>query len=1353
MAIGYLRERGVMILFTAAAALFLSGSAAAMGVIPGAAFSSNGIMIGNSASLNVLVYGGIAPYRSALSLISDTNALNYSTGMQNLTAYDSNSLNSNAILSIAVYAISGNVISLEVDGINLSVAGNAIYGGWTLNCVLADSASNSLMFSLPLTIYPLLNVSAPVLNSNEIADGGELLDVKGSVRGGSGVYTAGILGSWNDSAYIAANRSCGVYGSVVNCSFIVPAERAQGLLHIRFEITDSLNDTLNSTPVTLMVYPELELSTSRNVIRLDSGQSIGILANASGGTGDTAYAWSVPNSLAIGSGCATGSACNVSAETPGTYIIKAMAIDNGTSEPQASTTKNISVAVMELPHLAILPSIVYTDYGENAIISADAGGGTGSFAYQWSMNGMPVEGAKNKTLSVGEPPGAYNITLSAIDIGTTEGAYPLPMASAYGLMLVHPRPSLKSSLPLLIKADKGQKLQYNVSVPADSGVGPFSIEIVSDGNTLSSNDVLGGTTTLLNYVANELGNMPLEIIGIDKGTSVPYAFGSINSTLLVRPAPVVQISKNTLILDSGERGAFRVRVENGTGPFSIEVINASDGASVENVTGLSSGNETDINFTASLPANASASETYGYALLAKDTGTTLPFEFNPIRLTLKVYPALSVLTDYDAAAYTISNAFPIANINSNQTYTFNVLSYVAISGGTGNYTYSWDTSGLPNNSFRALSCNTYLCTIKAIGSTLSSSGTLLASIADTSEGNLSYASEYYYVTDPLPPHYEDYLDRAQNVYNAPGIGIIIPSAGQIIYALGLSNEVVAMSGISDAALKSFGIVPSAIVQNIGSPCCALSDFASRLIYAGANYVPVDAGAFEGTLTSGISMLEAGNIVPAVLGGDFDSNITAIENDVMIVANETGRYSEGVSVAGKMDKILSAIKSRLGGSKSESVAMIAGWYPPMYIDGSVSFIGSEIGAANGKDVFGGFYPSPSPEDLLYKNPEYIIAAIFSYPANISATYAALESMPGITESNAWKDGKVYILGNMATNLTDEPGPLSVYGALLYAAILHPEEFGLSYATLPHNITSGWVRKYIAPDISLSMPPLLAESRSTATTQQNLSNGSPAAPGYGQAAGAGSVQATWNGLCYSITNMSDNSSATLLFGNIGVQLFVSQITSNAAEMRALGSVYALEINASIGIGSGYTARLLGVNGASGRPLASLDFCSGAKAASIAKAVSATINGRVQSSNTMIGSVQGIAAPELSIANSSVIAGGSDEITAYAPMNETVAILVNGTSLSTGNGTAVFNAGLLGEGMYGIKACAYALGKEECSAVRGVSVRVAGTAAPSAAPNAETKAVQNSLLLPVLAGTGIVIAIGYLVANNPWRRKRPT
>ncbi len=453
-----------------------------------------------------------------------------------------------------------------------------------------------------------------------------------------------------------------------------------------------------------------------------------------------------------------------------------------------------------------------------------------------------------------------------------------------------------------------------------------------------------------------------------------------------------------------------------------------------------------------------------------------------------IYPALHVITNYNSSGYYYNEPFPAINITYGQSYTFNALNTTQITGGTGKYNFNWTSyyTSVPANGIElGNSCNSGLptCTVTDTASNHTEQGTLAVVINDTSDGISTTGSaqniQYYFITaNPAPSIYKDWLGRNITRVNNPRIGILLPSIGQTIYSLGLGSDVVGMSSISKSTLSQYGVNANSSIANLGD-YFTVPDFTSGLIASGANYVPIDSGAFYSSLTSGISDLSQANITAVALGGDFDYNISQVESDIMLIANTTGRTQRGFGVVNGMNRIISNVTGAVAGLQEPTVAMLSYYdYGVLYVDGNQSFIGSEISTAGGKEVYPGFYPSPSSESLLAANPNVIIASIFIN--NITNTSQLLDSIPGIENTNAWKNGQVYILGNLSTNITDEPGPLAAYGVEIYGMILHPNAFGFNSSAVPRNITDQWVEQHIRPNlfgISESPAPAPAISKSS------------------------------------------------------------------------------------------------------------------------------------------------------------------------------------------------------------------------------------------------------------------------------------
>ncbi len=539
---------------------------------------------------------------------------------------------------------------------------------------------------------------------------------------------------------------------------------------------------------------------------------------------------------------------------------------------------------------------------------------------------------------------------------------------------------------------------------------------------------------------------------------------TINSGTTSNPGTpfTVSVTPSNAVIDVGQTMMLTATTSGGSGNLTYQWYNASDNSAVA----IAGANSTTYNVTA-FENTSSLSYYVNVTENVTVDNATNSVSVQSGNATLEIDPALNITTDYYP---------PIINITSPHSYTVNALYNTRVSGGTGNYIYTWDTSQLPSDGFvvnQTCASNTPLCEITAADVNESITGTLSVSITDTSDGNASYASPQYYLltANPDPPLAGDYLDRnvSQLLVDPLRIGVITPAIGQIVYGLGLGPDVVGVTASTNRTLPSLGIDVAENVTNIGlDDDYYLPDYYKELVNTTANYVPIDAGAYEGTLSQGLAAFQAGGMGTVVLGGDLDNNITGVESDVMLVANTTGTTQKGIQMVSGMNRVLQNVQSRIAGTSKPTVAMIIWYgYGEMYVDGPQAFIGSEIGSANAQNIFSGYYPAPSTQQLVSSNPDYIIASIFGTPYDsISTTYQSLAEIPGIRGTNAWKNGRIYVLGNLATNITDEPGPLAAYGTLLYAIILHPQQFGFNQTTLPNNITDRWVTQNIMPSLSFA-----------------------------------------------------------------------------------------------------------------------------------------------------------------------------------------------------------------------------------------------------------------------------------------------
>jgi len=287
------------------------------------------------------------------------------------------------------------------------------------------------------------------------------------------------------------------------------------------------------------------------------------------------------------------------------------------------------------------------------------------------------------------------------------------------------------------------------------------------------------------------------------------------------------------------------------------------------------------------------------------------------------------------------------------------------------------------------------------------------------------------------------------------IASLDPACSQIIFTLGLGDEVVLLDTYSRQILTYFNVTipPNATILTSIWPAPSIE----AVVNASPTVICYDLGFYGPSTLASFSSI---GIPIIIINGTADRTFQQIETDAYLVAKALGAPERGLKVASWMSTVINSVTSKVSGLSKPTV-LFMDWSNPIYAPSNLTFIGYEIGVAGGLDVVNTTVPWPTltPSQVLVYDPDYIIASDFM--GNCSATLAAIMQIPGINYTKAVREGHVYVLGNLATSLVEEPGPLSVYGAEVIAAILHPEAFGLS--SVPQCISSEWVLSTFKPTL--------------------------------------------------------------------------------------------------------------------------------------------------------------------------------------------------------------------------------------------------------------------------------------------------
>ncbi|QGA67574.1 ABC transporter substrate-binding protein [Sulfolobus sp. E11-6] len=262
---------------------------------------------------------------------------------------------------------------------------------------------------------------------------------------------------------------------------------------------------------------------------------------------------------------------------------------------------------------------------------------------------------------------------------------------------------------------------------------------------------------------------------------------------------------------------------------------------------------------------------------------------------------------------------------------------------------------------------------------------------------------------------------------------LAPSDTQILISLGLGKYIVGIDYYSYQLLQSLNFtkyIPSnvTVFSQISPPNI------SGLLILHPTVIVVE----EGLIGSYIEQMKEAGLNVLITNNDFASSYSQIENCILKV----GEYFNVTSKAQQLIDWMNQKISDFSSTGDVSVAYLL-WICPdlsFYTAGGNVFINSIIVQAGGINVFANYsgYPLLTPSQLLIAKPSVIIA---QEEYNLTYTDYLLSQYKGINSSN------VYVMGNLATNLFNEPGPLSVYSIQEIKLIIQGKA--------PHFISDNWV----------------------------------------------------------------------------------------------------------------------------------------------------------------------------------------------------------------------------------------------------------------------------------------------------------
>jgi iron complex transport system substrate-binding protein len=282
---------------------------------------------------------------------------------------------------------------------------------------------------------------------------------------------------------------------------------------------------------------------------------------------------------------------------------------------------------------------------------------------------------------------------------------------------------------------------------------------------------------------------------------------------------------------------------------------------------------------------------------------------------------------------------------------------------------------------------------------------------------------------------------------------LLPSATEILFALGLEQEIVGVSHECDfpSAARSKKVVIHSRIPKDASPAeidRLVREFSAR----GESVYSVDAEALRSLSPDLIVTQELCHVcaaspedLAAVLA-DFEPrpevlclnplDLGDVWRDILWVGEETFRPHAAEKLLESIGEKLGAIEQRVQHTDDCPRVAFLEWLQPIYVGGH--WIPEMIERAGARDVFG--KPrTPSfrvnPEDVVAAQPDVLIVAPCGYSAKQAAEeYRSMSFTPGWLDIPAARMGRVYSLD--ASSYFSRPGPRLITGLEILAKVFHP-----------------------------------------------------------------------------------------------------------------------------------------------------------------------------------------------------------------------------------------------------------------------------------------------------------------------------
>ncbi len=289
---------------------------------------------------------------------------------------------------------------------------------------------------------------------------------------------------------------------------------------------------------------------------------------------------------------------------------------------------------------------------------------------------------------------------------------------------------------------------------------------------------------------------------------------------------------------------------------------------------------------------------------------------------------------------------------------------------------------------------------------------------------------------------------------------LLPSATEIVYALGLGDQLVAVTHECDypPEAKEKPVITSSVLNHADNSSLHIHKGIAGVVHQGKNIYHLDEDLLcelkpDLILTQELCdvcavsyniVQEAAKILeskPEIvsLEPNFFSDILS---NIRLVGQKTGKENEASELLSKLEERINYVVTQTSHIIDRPRVYCMEWIDPPFSAGH--WIPEMVSMAGGKEGLGHLGQESEQiewEDVLEFSPEYIIIMPCGFDLNrtIEESYQA-QTYPGWEDLRAVQNGNVFAVDG--SSYFNRPGPRIVVGLEILAQIIHPELFSFS-----------------------------------------------------------------------------------------------------------------------------------------------------------------------------------------------------------------------------------------------------------------------------------------------------------------------